>query len=204
MTLSKPEIHAVVEVGIPTDLKWELLPTKPWPDYVRLCGSTSSSDVALVLAVLSSYGHHGRSVETGEGWGQSLLDHFPRILPGGLAVVSAERRILPSCCCGLETWQDWRSVIAIGQSPWTGHDPAPLIEVTGTDILVWSDGGMGEKPIGESPIAFRREEFALALQQAAADLRDFRKPLRQWLGAHAPSALADGLVAKFESAFVRQ
>jgi hypothetical protein len=201
MTLSMPEIHAVVEVGIPTYLEWDLLPAKPWPDYVRLCGSTSSSDVALVLAVLSYY---GRSVETGEGWGQSLVDNFPRILPGGLAVVSTESRVMPSCCCGLETWPDWRNVIAIGQSPWMGHDPAPLIEVAGTEILVWSDGGMGEKPIAESPIAFPREEFELALQRAADDLCEFRKPLRQWLGAHAPLALVDALVAKFESAFVQQ
>jgi hypothetical protein len=200
MATSKPEIHAVIEVEIPSFASWALLPPEPWPNFVRLCGATPSSEVALMLAVASLY---GRSVETGEGWAQSLLDHFPRILPGGLAVVSAERLVMPSCCCGLEMWPEWRNVITNGQSPWTGHDPAPLVEVTGAEIHVWSDGGMGTKPIDESPIVFTREEFARALQQAADDLCDFLKPLRRWLDAYTP-AHADALVAKFEGAFVHQ
>jgi hypothetical protein len=196
--ISKPEIHAVVEVAVRTDGIWVELPPEPWPPFVRLCASTSSSDIALLVAVLSSYGHSSGAPAASA---QALLDHFPAILPGGLAVVSTDRQIMPSCCCGLETWTEWTRVITLGKSPWTGHDPGPLVEVVGDQIHVWSDGAMGEKPVNETPIVLARTEFVHALEQAGKDLRAFLGPLRRWLGAHAP-AQAEKLVGRFEEFFV--
>ena len=36
----RPELHAVVEVAVRSGNIWVQLPPKPWPDFVRLCGST--------------------------------------------------------------------------------------------------------------------------------------------------------------------
>jgi hypothetical protein len=131
-----------------------------------------------------------------------MLTEFPHVLPGGIGVVSDERAIMPSCCCGLEHWHEWREVLTTGHSPWTGHDPAPLVEPHDDVVQVWSDGGMGEKPSHETPITFRRSDFALAVETVAQDLGDFLHPLREWLDVHAPQASAD-LVSKFAERFVR-
>ena len=43
----KPELHAIVEVRERPGRLWMPLPPKPWPDSVRLSGSTPGEHVAL-------------------------------------------------------------------------------------------------------------------------------------------------------------
>ena len=74
-------------------------PAKPWPDYVRLCGLDVILGCGLALAV-PFYGDPDHSVETGERWGQLPSDHFPHILPGGLAVVSLKGESCPAAAAG--------------------------------------------------------------------------------------------------------
>lgn len=184
MKLRKSEIQAVVEVVIDTKEMWVPLPPEPWPRFVRLSGSTSPEEVALVVGVLSSYGRADQEPAATAG---SLCADFPGVLPGGLAVVSSDREIWPGCCSGLERWREWIEFLVDGQSPWTGHDPAPLVEVAGDEVHVWSDGGLlGDKP-DEIPVIFHRDAFAEALAQAGSDLEAFLAPLRAWLDTHAPS-----------------
>lgn len=197
---SEPAIHAVVEVGIREAGLWVELPAKPWPDFIRLWGSASPSDVAFFLAVLSSY---GRSDDVAAGSADELLSDFPDILPGGLAVISSTRNIMPSCCCGLEHWSEWKRVLQDGQSPWTGHDPAPLVEVVGDQVRVWSDGGMGGQPEETVPVTFSRADFAQALAAAETDLKDFLGPLRSWLDTNAPQH-ASQIIQRFNTAFVER
>jgi hypothetical protein len=155
--------------------------------------------VALLVAVLSSYG--GTVTDAATSF-DALLEDFPRILPGGIAVVSSDRMIVPGCCCGLESWPEWRKILTEGSIPWTGHDPAPLIEVVDDEVRVWSDGGaMGEQPNDEEPIVFGRDEFAEALKQVGQDLVGFLIPLRGWLDEHAADH-AEGIARCFEERFV--
>jgi hypothetical protein len=198
VTVSKPEIHAVVEVAIRPEGIWVQLPPQPWPDFVRLWQSTTPLEVALLVGVMSSY---GRTDGTAASSPEAVIKNFPNVLPGGLAVISSKRKIMPSCCCGLETWPDWKKVVSEGQSPWTGHDPAPLIEVVDDTVRIWSDGGMGEKPTGETPIAFDRRDFVHALEAVSNDLKAFLIPLRSWLHEHAPRQ-ATKLVERFSRRFV--
>ena len=192
-SFSSPAIHAVVEVAIREECVWSAPPERPWPEFVRLWHATSGAHVSLVVGTLSSYGAEAKSSE-------QLVEEFPDVLPGGLAVVTSDVEIMPSCCCGLEHWREWEQVLATGQSPWTGHDPAPLVERTRDGVLVWSDGGMGPKP-SERPIAFTTEEFSKALRDATNDLHEFLHPLQQWLEVHTPEQ-ASKIVDLFKGTFL--
>ena len=198
MVLGKVEIHALVEVAIRKDGLWVALPPEPWPNYVRLRRSSSPDDVAVVMGVVASYGREGHG---GPASIADLLAAFPAILPGGLAVVAGDRQVLPSCCCGLENWSEWKRVVPDGSSPWTGHDPAPLVEVGGDEVRIWSDGAMGEKPIDEVPIVFSLPDFGKALAEVERDLEGFLEPLEAWLFVHA-SRDTSALVERFRTAFV--
>jgi hypothetical protein len=196
--MGHPELHAVVEVAIREEGLWVELPAKPWPHFARLCGSTSDSEIALVVAVASS---HGRADQSSATSASALFDQFPQVLPGGIAVVTSERSVFPTCCCGLETWPEWAKIVETGTGPWMGHDPSPFVEIVDDEVLVWSDGGMGGKPLGEHPIVFSRSDFVHALERTIKDLDDFVPLLRRWLGLHAPDR-AKGLTARFKSRFI--
>lgn len=183
MTESCPKIHAVAEVARPKNELWFELPLEPWPTFVRLSRATTAEEVALVVATLCCY---GRSQDGPADSAEALAKKFPAVLPGGFEVSGLGRTISPSCCCGLETWRDWTRVLSGGGSPWTGHDPSPLVEVLDGNVYVWSDGGLGSKPVAESPLKFTSEQFENAVRKAAADLEGFVFPLRAWLDIHAP------------------
>src|SRR5262249_51969617 len=129
-----------------------------------------------------------------------LMTAFPAVLPGGFAVVDQARVIAPSCCCGLEAWNEWLDVLQTGCSPWMGHDPAPLVEVLDDRVNVWSDGGLGNRP-DEDPIVFTRHEFAEAVRERATDLAKFEEPFLSWLGAHA-AGYGKGLANQFRTSFI--
>jgi len=198
MKESLPQIHVVVEVAGRRDGLWFELPSEPWPRFVRLSRATTEEEVAFVVGTLCCYGSSpgepARSAET-------LANAFPQVLPGGFAVVANGRTISPSCCCGLETWSDWTRVLSGGGSPWTGHDPSPLVEVVEGNVHVWSDGALGRGPPSESPIVFTSEQFEKAVRRAAADLEGFVFPLCAWLEMHAPHQVRR-ISENFRSVFV--
>jgi hypothetical protein len=193
-----PEIHAVAEVAAGKKGLWFELPPEPWPHLVRLSRATTDDEVSLVVATLCCY---GRSQTEPADSAEKLVSAFPSILPGGFAVVGNGRTIPPSCCCGLETWHDWSRVLSGGESPWTGHDPSPLVEVLEGNVYVWSDGAMGNKPASESPLVFTSEQFERSVRKAAADLEGFIFRLQAWLEMHAPCQ-ARTIAEKFRNAFV--
>lgn len=197
---SLPELHVVVEIGVRPDQLWFDPPPEPWPQSVRLWAATLEDEVALFLVTASTYGRVGIDSEATSV--EQVLADFPRVLPGGVAVVSDERAVMPSCCCGLEHWHDWRKFLVTGHTPWMGHDPTPLLEARDDVVHVWSDRKARAKSAEEAPITFRRSAFELALDAVEQDLRDFLKPLRAWLDIHAPQASAD-FVSKFAASFIR-
>lgn len=85
---SETEIHAVVEVGSRREGLWVQLPAEPWPPFVRLWCFTPPEEVARVVGVVSSYGRADRGAVASVS---EVLADFPRILPGGLAVIIEPR-----------------------------------------------------------------------------------------------------------------
>lgn len=198
MKHSGPRIHAVVEVAAARDDAWFDLPPEPWPAFIRLCRATTEDEVALVVGTLCSY---GRLQESRPRSPDELVRAFPRALPGGLAVIGEGTTIFPSCCCGLEHWPEWRRVLSGGGTPWTGHDPAPLLEVLEGRVHVWSDGGIGPKPVSETPIEFTAAQFEHELAKVVSDLEGFVYPLSDWLEMHAPRQ-AKAIANKFTERFI--
>jgi hypothetical protein len=194
--VSSPQLHVVVQVEVDEDCDWIPRPKKPWPTYVRLWRETEPDAVALVVGTLATWGREKTE------WSVEALDRdFPCAVPGGFAAVDQEKLIAPGCCCGLETWKDWLSVLSSTHSPWMGHDPSPFVEVLADRVSVWADGGLGGKSRGGSPIVFSWREFESAVRQAATDLSEFEEPLRKWLSSCTPRH-ADSVVAQFRQRFI--
>ena len=196
ITNGGPKVHAVVEVQRHIAPGWLRLPSEPWPRHVRLCGSTSSDEIVLLIATMASYGNDPAASSVEE-----IMEDFPSILPGGLSVFHDDRLIQPGCCCGLEDWVEWERFLVDGTHPWTGHSPAPLLELAGDEVHIWPDGAMDPKLRLGTPIVFTRSGFAQAVSGAAMDLEAFLGPLGSWLNLNAPRQAASFL-SSFRSAFV--
>lgn len=194
-----PEIHAVVEVIAHDGAPWFDLPPEPWPEFVRLSRASTEAEVALLVATLC---HYGRGDDEPADSAEALAKTFSRILPGGFAVIGNGQTFFPGCCCGLEMWQEWLNVVSSGQGPWTGHDPAMLIEVKDGNVSVSQEGALGSNtPLSEASVVFTNEQFEEAVRMAAADLEGFIVPLGEWLEKYAPSQ-AGSLTEQFHEVFV--
>src|SRR5215831_3083026 len=101
----------------------------PWPipdlgpfSSVRLWEHTPELETALILAQLAEYNHIELDLSK-----QSVINRISEndalILPGGIRVLGeGQREISPGCCCGLEEWREWTTILETRSSPWLGHD----------------------------------------------------------------------------------
>jgi hypothetical protein len=193
---SPPQLHAVILVEVDEDCDLIQLPSKPWPQHVRLSREAQPDVVSLIVGTLATWGREK------DDWSIEALERdFPIAVPGGFAAVEQGRVIGPSCCCGLETWRQWLDVLNTRRSPWMGHDPSPFVEIREDRVNIWADGGLGGNSRDSAPIAFSLLEFETAVAQAAKDLVEFEEPLRKWLGFHAPR-YEHNLAAKFRESFI--
>ncbi|WP_299415161.1 hypothetical protein [Acaryochloris sp. IP29b_bin.148] len=101
------------------------------------------------------------------------------VLPGGIQIVSEEKVIPPSCCCGLETWREWIDFLQTDHSPWLGHDPSPWVERQGNSIRIWSDGGT--VPTRDAfYMDVSQPEFEKALMRVERELQAFLFSIESW------------------------
>lgn len=159
-------------------------PPWPWPtsrrapcSFLPLSGYMPPEDIGLVIGYLFSYNNIcGDTVDSIE---RSLADSGPLYLPGGLRIRSADREILPACCCGLEGWREWWRFLDGGPSPWLGHDPFAWAELADGNVRVWSDGS--QKPAPDAYcVEFKRSHFEIELFRVEQDLRAFARRLEHW------------------------
>lgn len=157
--------------------------------FLVLSGELTSAEVGTVMAVIAVY-NHNRIASSGEedehpspaGLIQRIAQADSLIAPGGLRVrdTTAGLTVNPSCCCGLEGWQEWHQV-APWQSPWLGHSPTPWVEHLGDKIRVWPDGGDEAVPTaGTSPIEILASDFPGLIEDAHKQLQDFLDLLKPW------------------------
>jgi hypothetical protein len=175
-----------------------LAPQRRETTWIELSGACPTADVERVLFQLAAY----NSKRSGEVLSpvELLRSRDRLVLPGGLlARAPPVPDIAPSCCCGLESWPEWRR-IEDGHSPWLGHDPAPGVEPYADGYRLWPDGDLqGRTPIGEA-ITFDAAELAQQLQQVESALRAFTLRLAEVASAHVPEHAA-ALGALFANAF---
>lgn len=108
--------------------------SSPWriPDFkpfsmLRLQGEMTYPQIGLVFAQLADF-NQIELANDAQVVLEQILEAEDLILPGGIQVISEEKVIAPSCCCGLETWREWVEFLETGESPWLGHDPSPWVE----------------------------------------------------------------------------
>jgi hypothetical protein len=174
-----------------------------------LSGGLTSADVGTVMAVIAVY-NRNRIASSGEedehpspaGLIQRIVQAGSLIAPGGLRArdIAAGLTVNPSCCCGLEGWQEWNQ-IASGQSPWLGHTPTPWVEHLGHTIRVWPDGGdEAVPPAGTSPIEISASDLPDLVAGAHKQLQDFLDLLEPWalpLAGEAAGGLGSALAGHF-------
>lgn len=177
---------------------WQVAEFKPF-SMLRLHGETTYSETGLVFAQLAKYNQIELAIDK-QGVLEQILKAENLVLPGGIRLVSEEKVISPSCCCGLETWREWINFLKTGESPWLGHDPSPWIESQGDIVRVWSDGGI-EPTTDAFHIDISRSRFQRALTLVERELQAFLFCIEGWaqeIGFVEPSKLSQ----KFNQCFL--
>jgi len=98
-------------------------------------------------------------------------------LGGGLMFFEGAKRILPSCCCGLEQWAEIVDNISHKKEVWLGHDPTPIVVYQEDSILVWSNDYREKAHIEPKSdlinIEFSRTDLEYCFAQLKTDIREF-------------------------------
>lgn len=195
--LPRFSLTPVVELPLQAkaDFWW---PLPPWPARIALSARCSDDEVGLVLLQLAQYNADAP---------ENLLlpvqlsdTEDDLIVPGGLLVRSGPREIWPSCCCGLEHWPEWESLLAGGKSPWLGHAPSPWVERSGDAYTLWPDGDLQQGLRDGEPIVFDGEELAAQLGEVRTALDGFVVRIAEVAAKHGPWSTA--LAQRFARAFV--
>jgi hypothetical protein len=190
--MPKKNIEAIVEI-YPFEINppWEIVSTT---EFFRLVLSSEVTDEEIGSLILMACEYNKIEVDSS---GEETLESFISkkfVLPGGLQFSEdAQVKIVPGCCCGLETWQDWFGVPS-GQSVWSGHDPNISVEFTNDKIRVWQD----EKAEGVDFIDFQYDEMHYFLEKVKSDLNNFLYRLNKW-----SEFIAPGLKGKVSEHFAK-
>lgn len=176
---------------------WDIPIFKPY-QFVRLWGEMSEAEISLFLMQLADYNQISLNsdlliiIEL-------ILAAKSLVLPGGIAAISSDKKITPSCCNGLETWREWADFLKTQQSPWWGHDPSPWVEWRDNTVRLWSDGGIVEVRKAFY-LEMSRSQFKSAIASVQADLQAFLGAVGNW-GMTREITETPGLCAKIDQCF---
>lgn len=157
----------------------------PWPipkfkplSMIHLCGEMTYPEIGLVFAQLAKY-NQIELAKKKQTVLEQILEIESLVLPGGIQIVSEDKVIPPSCCCGLETWREWIDFLQTGHSPWLGHDPSPWVEHQGNIIRIWSNG-YTEPTRDAFYVEVSRPDFEKALICVERELQAFLFSIESW------------------------
>ncbi|MFI7291084.1 hypothetical protein ACIBRY_31215 [Streptomyces anulatus] len=113
-----------------------------------------------------------------------LLTFDDLFAAGGLRVVDGSTGVtlLPGCCGGLEEWRDVYSVIDGTGQAFLGHDPDPVVELSGDSVRLVVDVERSDSPVIELPAV----ELRRLLDGVGRDLADFLALAADWVRLHLP------------------
>lgn len=135
-----PRIRAVVTDPYYEQPSW--LSRVENPHIAYLSRNSSPEDVSIFLTVLC-------------GMNDIEINQEPRMvikklikledvaLSGGISFEGQGKEIVPSCCCGLEQWNEVSEAVSSKKDPWLGHDPFPSIQYDADNVRIWSDDYFG-------------------------------------------------------------
>jgi hypothetical protein len=200
--LIKPYTKAVIVEPYYEQPSW-LRTESERPDLVILSRDSRPEEVEWFLVLLFGY----NDIEVACSFDQSFAELFARegvTLSGGVAFMEGERAILPSCCCGLESFEEIYESVCQRTSPWLGHDPSPGILYPEAHVAkVWSNdqASPGEEAKPPYSITFEYKDLLHSLEAAREDLRGFiRGPLYRWISQR-DLVTGQEMIRKLESWF---
>ena len=169
----------------------------PETDIADLTKDTSEEQVGCLLRSLTLMTLHEKKDFTTESTLEALIEAMfagQAYIPGGLHFTGDDgAEIYPGCCCGIEDWQDIKSRLIQGQSPWMGHDPYPTLKVNEGVWLITTDSELDPLPEDYTyeeyytNIPFTEEEFKKKLVWLDVEFYDFANgPLSAYLKKHQP------------------
>lgn len=107
-------------------------------EYVILSEESSENDVELFLIEILGYNDINIEQDINSVI-KELMCEDEIAIAGGILFIGEDKEIFPSCCCGLESWNEILVAAIDKTSPWLGHDPNPCFEHTKNNIRIWSD-----------------------------------------------------------------
>lgn len=165
-------------------------------EFVILDGDSSEKDVDLFFIELLGYNDINIDQDI-ESIMKELLCEDEIIIAGGILFIGENENIFPSCCCGLESWNEVLDAAVNKSSPWLGHDPHPCFEYVENNIRIWSDYFNIEQLNEIYFIECDRDILIEKLKLIRNDLIKFAKgPLYKHLVSHV-STHADQIVQQF-------
>ena len=169
-------------------------------EFVVLDGDSSENDVELFLIELLGYNNINIEQEIKLVM-KEVLSEDEIVIAGGILFVGENRNIFPSCCCGLESWNEVLDAAIGKSSPWLGHDPYPCFEYVVNNIRIWSDDFKAKQSSEIYFIECDRDILIKKLKLIRSDLIKFSKgPLYKYLIEHVRTH-ADQIVQQFEKWF---
>jgi hypothetical protein len=160
---------------------------------LRLSGALDALDIGTAIAEIVDYASGGdaRALPDASAVLHAWITGEDRIVAGGLEADLPIGLLEPGCCCGLETWREWRRFVDGGEAPWWGHDG--LSEVGRKNARILFRRGPDEIEWDED--AVRGELVAVE-----RDLTGFVDRSAEWAAAIAPD-LSDELRSSLRSLF---
>lgn len=191
---------------------WPAAPLRPFSD-LRLHGGLTPAEIGAALAGLAEANWAELEAEAeaeaeadeadaaGDPVGaflHGLLTTDALYVPGGLWITDmATGTVVKSgCCCGIEEWRDWYSLLDGTNGIWLGHDPEPLAELRGETVWLKADDERPQSPELEFPASVLRAGLA----EVERDLRAFHASAVAFAAEHLP-AHAPALTAVLARAF---
>ena len=172
------------------------------PSFLHLTGDVTSAEVGSATAAIARY-NTTTNAPSGDRAStamlRAMLEREHIVIPGGILALNDQTRvdITPGCCCGLEDWRAWVDFLDDGLSPWTGHDPAPELELRDETVYLSSDAAGIE---GVFTFSMTRDEYAAQLASVEQHLADFTRELTRWAETVVPD-IATPLVARLRDVY---
>ncbi|MFE5997419.1 hypothetical protein ACFQ6C_11110 [Streptomyces sp. NPDC056454] len=195
-------MEAVLETYRPDDFTlWPVVePVRPAaggesPGYLALSGRLTPAEVGTALMLIAGCNGLDPGADAGDdrpprpadplaSFLHGLLTFDDLCAAGDLRVVdnSTGVTLLPGCCSGLEDWRDVHKAIDGTGQVFLGHDPGPVVEVSGDSVRLVVDMERSDSPAIEVSAA----ELRRLLDGVGRDLADFLGLVTGWARVHLP------------------
>jgi len=190
-------VHPVVELHFRSGFSLWPVGEPATFDFLRLQAGMSPVDIGTAVMLIAACNdvegfpeeRPPRPAEPLDGFLHSLLTLDEPFVAGGLRVTDTTTgaALLPGCCSDLSEWRDWLDYLDERSCRLDlGHDPFPLVEVSGGTVRMTPDQERRGSPVIETSASGLRRLVA----GAEDDLTGFLRSAGAWAEQHLPGRSA--------------